>query len=143
MTIGKILEKKGSHAAVISPDQSIWEVLDSLKLDDIGAIVVSSDGEQIDGIISERDIVRGLQELGSVALDQTANNLMTKEVITCEAEDTVNDIMSKMNIQNIRHVPVTKNGCLAGIINVGDIVQHRLDQVEREAEEMLDYITNT
>jgi CBS domain-containing protein len=115
------------------PDASIDTVVHRMRLDRIGAVVISTDGRTIEGILSERDIVYGLVEHGASLLQKTAADLMTREVITCRAPDPIKDVMAKMTHSRIRHVPVVENGKLAGIVSIGDIVKHRLSEAELEA----------
>lgn len=142
MTIARILGTKGKYTSFVSPEVLIYAVIDSLEYDDVGALIVSSNGARIDGIISERDVVRGLQKFGPSVLDHTARDLMTTNVITCSASEPVNEVMSKMNVNRIRHIPVVDNDKFIGIINIRDVVQHRLDEVQKDAEGLLDYIAH-
>lgn len=140
MTISRILKSKGTHAAFVSPDAKIADVIAELESEDVGALVISADGQSIDGIISERDIVRGLQEFGHSVLDHEVCDLMTKDVFTCTSSDFIAGIMAAMHDRGIRHVPVVDNGELAGIVSIRDIVKLRLDEVLAEAEAMRAYI---
>ena len=142
MTIARILKSKGTHAAFVSPDAKIADVIAELESEDVGALVVSADGQSIDGIISERDIVRGLQEFGHSVLDHEVYDLMTKDVFTCTSSDFIAGIMAAMHDRGIRHVPVIDNGELAGIVSIRDIVKLRLDEVLAEAEAMRAYINS-
>ncbi len=143
MTIKRILKSKGTDAPIVPPSARIHEVIDALELEDVGALVISADGKNIDGIITERDVVRGLQKYGADVLEHTVSDLMTTDVITCTADDAVIGVMALMDDRNIRHVPVVDNGKLAGIVSIMDIVKLRLNEVQNEAEAMRSYISNT
>ncbi len=140
MNIEKILKAKGSYVATVSPEAKITDVIAALESEDTGALVVSVDEKNIEGIISERDVVRGLQSFGAEVLDHPVRDLMTKDVFTCQAGDRVAGIMAAMTEQRIRHVPVVENDKLAGIVSIGDIVKLRLDEVQAEADSMRRYI---
>ena len=133
MKVQDILSAKGNRVATMRPDASIETVVHRLRLDRIGAVVISTDGRTIEGILSERDIVYGLVEHGAALLEKTAEDLMVREVITCRPQDPIKDVMAKMTHSRIRHVPIVENGKLAGIVSIGDVVKHRLSEAELEA----------
>jgi CBS domain-containing protein len=133
MKVQDILSEKGTRVATMRPDASIDTVVHRLRLDRIGAVVISADGRTIEGILSERDIVYGLVEHGAALLQKRAADIMTHEVVTCRAEDAIKEVMAKMTHSRIRHVPVVENGRLAGIVSIGDVVKHRLSEAELEA----------
>ena len=133
MKVEDILKAKSHRVATMRPESAIDTVIHRMRLDRIGAIVISSDGSTIEGILSERDIVYGPVEHGAGLLKMTAADVMTHEVITCRLQDTIKDVMSKMTHRRIRHVPVVENGELAGIVSIGDVVKHRLEEAELEA----------
>ena len=141
MTVERILDHKGTHAPFVSSEVKIAAVIDALEDEDVGALVVSNDGERIEGIISERDVVRGLQRFGPEVLEHTVGDLMTLDVITCTADDMVAGVMALMDANQIRHVPVVDKGKLAGIVSIRDIIKLRLDEVQNEADAMREYIT--
>jgi CBS domain-containing protein len=141
MRIGQILQRKGGDVATIEPTASIVDVIDSLGTHGVGALVVSSDGKTIGGIISERDIVRSLATLGAATLEATAAELMTAEVFTCELDATTEQLMSEMTKGRFRHVPVVEAGVLVGIISIGDVVNARVDELEIERQQLTDYIS--
>lgn len=140
MTVQRILDTKGSRASTIDPGARIVDVVAMLEVEDVGTLVVSGDGRRIDGIISERDVVRGLQSIGSKVLEHQVRDLMTSDVFTCTAKDRVAGVMAMMIDRGIRHVPVVKEGKLAGIVSIQDIVRLRLDEVQDEANAMREYI---
>ena len=140
MTVERILKSKGAHAPTVSPEDRIADVIATLETEDVGAVVVSADGRHIDGIISERDVVRGLKRFGSNILDQAVRDLMTADVLTCTASDRVASVMALMDDRRIRHVPVVDDGNLAGIVSIRDIIKLRLEEVQAEVDAMRDYI---
>ena len=143
MTVRRILKRKGTYAATVLPDARISEIIEALESEDVGALVVSADGERIDGIISERDVVRGLQVLGPDILQKPVKEHMTKKVITCNDSDRVVGIMALMDANQIRHVPVTDSGKLAGIVSMQDIIRLRVEELQSEADAMRSYISGT
>ena len=143
MKVQDILSAKGERAekvATVQPDATIDTVTHRLKLEGCGALVVSSDGSQVDGIVSERDVVRGLPEHGANLLSMAVSEIMTREVKTCTPDENATDIMSEMTRRRIRHLPVLENGKLHGIISIGDVVKSRLDELETETHVLRDYI---
>lgn len=140
MTVESILRRKGESVITIPSDRRITDVLDLLAEEDIGALVVSDDGKHLDGIISERNIVRELARSGSDVLDRSISALMTREVFTCTGDERIAGIMALMTKRHIRHVPVMADGQLRGIITIGDVVKSRLDEVQAEADTMRTYI---
>ena len=141
MTVQRILNaQQGFEAQHISPDAEISEVLDLLASADVGALIVSSDGATVEGIISERDIVRRLQSKGPDVLQRRVRDLMTKDVITCVPEDRAAGIMAVMVSRHLRHVPVVKDGKFISMVSIRDLLQLRLDEVRSEAEAMRSYI---
>ena len=140
MLVSQILKSKGSDVATISPDATISDVISALAEFHVGALVVSSDKSQIDGIISERDVVRGLADHGGVS-DMTVSELMTAEVVTCTRESTTEELMSQMTEHRFRHVPVVEDNKLIGIVSIGDVVNARVRELETEREQLTDYIS--
>ncbi|MDH3678621.1 MAG: CBS domain-containing protein [Acidimicrobiia bacterium] len=141
MQVADLLKKKGREVATIEPTATIGSVCDLLRERGIGALVVSADGTTIDGIISERDIVRALGAGASDdLLERPCHDIMTAEVFTCSNGDRVQHLMSMMTEKRIRHLPVEDGGGLAGIISIGDVVKHRLSELEEETRLLEDYI---
>lgn len=141
MTVQRILDsQQGVEPAHISPDAEIADVLNSLAFKDVGALIVSDDGIKVDGIISERDIVRGLQATGPDLLKRPVRDLMTKEVVTCVPEDRAAGIMAVMVSRHLRHVPVLKDDRFVSMVSIRDLLQLRLDEVRSEADAMRSYI---
>ena len=140
MNVETILRNKGNWVATIRPDATIAEAVDMLHRERIGAIVVSNDGDGVDGILSERDIVAALAEQGTNLLSRSVDDVMTHDVITCDPGDTVGELMAEMTNRRIRHFPVVSEGRLCGIVSIGDLVKNRLDEVEFEAKSLRSFI---
>jgi len=140
MYVADILKAKGTKVVTIRSDASIERVAHRLKMERIGALVVSETGATADGIISERDLAHGLAEHGAEILNRTAADLMTTAVVTCSPTDIIAQVAQTMTDQRIRHMPVTQGGTLVGIISIGDVVKFRLDELQLEASVMRDYI---
>lgn len=140
MNVEAILRGKGRDVATIRPDQTVAVALTALRDRNIGALVASRDGERVDGIISERDIVHGLAEHGGALLSLEVSAVMTRRVTTCAPADTVADLMALMTNRRIRHLPVTDDGKLVGIVSIGDLVKSRLDEIEYEAHSLRSFI---
>lgn len=142
MDVARILEGKG-HQVMTSPSTaSIAEVARRLKEAAIGAVVVQDGDGRIVGILSERDVVHALVDFDADLPNQPVAALMTREVQTCTPSDKVDEIMRRMTESRIRHLPVIEDGALAGIISIGDIVKHRLEELEAESHALRDYIAN-
>ena len=142
MYVDSILAAKGVEVATIAPGATVRDAVAALGHHRIGALVVSSDGQTIDGIISERDVVRCLAEQAEGALAVLVADVMTSEVTTCGSKDTIEQLMWLMTSQRIRHLPVVDDeGRLAGIVSIGDVVKHRLGQLESENRALYDYMT--
>lgn len=141
MLIRAILKVKGTAVPIVDSGVSIRDVLERLEEEDVGALVVSDDGMLIRGIISERDIVRGLRLNGDHILDADVEDLMTIDVVTCKADDQIAAVMAMMLTSRIRHVPVVDENKLAGFISIRDIIKHRLDEVQADADAMQKYIS--
>lgn len=141
MTVQRILDRqpKGT-ASTIAPDTTIATALQSPGLEHAGALVVSSDGRTIDGIVTERDIVRGLKSNGPHLLSKSVRDLMTAKVLTCAPHDRAVGIMALMISRHVHHIPVLTNGTLVGMVTVRDLLQLRLEEVLSEAEAMQKYI---
>jgi CBS domain-containing protein len=138
MKIGDVLKRKGSEVVTMRPDSTIDTVVRRMRLERIGAVIISPDGKSVIGILSERDILHALAEHGTALLALKAEDLMTREVVTCSREDTLQSVMVKMTQRRIRHLPVVEQGQLAGIVSIGDAVKSRLEEVELEANVLRD-----
>ena len=140
MLIGQILAGKGRDVVSTRPDATIAEVARLLKSKRIGAVVVTDADGELCGIISERDLARGLADHGADLLGMRVGNLMTTEVTTCSPEDGIDTLMQQMTEGRFRHLPVVQDGKMIGIISIGDVVKHRLQELENEAHLLHDYI---
>ena len=140
MTVKSILANKGNDVVTIEPTASLAAAAQLLAQRRIGAVVVSGLDGRVVGILSERDIVRALAELGAAALEQPVSRVMTRKVATCTDEETIASIMERMTEGKFRHVPVIEQGRLVGIISIGDVVKHRIDEIEHESDALRDYI---
>ncbi len=141
MNVETILAGKGRDVLTIGPDATIADAVQVLRAHRIGAAVVSTDGKTVSGILSERDIVHGLAEHGGALLERRVDQLMTRDVETCEGRDTDQEVLALMTERRFRHLPVVEDGVLAGIVSIGDVVKSRLDGISGEAEAMRDYIS--
>ena len=133
MKVASILKVKGSSVATTQPDATIATVARELTRQGIGALVVSENGASVLGMIGERDIVHGLAEHGARLLDMRVAQLMTRAVITCVPDDSITRVMAQMTRHRVRQIPVVEGGRLQGIVSIGDVVKHRLDELETEA----------
>lgn len=143
MTIATILAAKGSEVVMVSDTMVIKDVIALLHVRSIGAVLVTDDAADVVGVLSERDIVHGLAEVGPGILEQTARSLMTSPVVTCRPTDSVPDVMTLITHRRIRHVPVVQDGNLLGIVSIGDLVKRRIEEVEREADALKSYIATS
>ena len=139
MKVADILKTKGSTVMTVKPGDTVVMLAHRLKLERVGAMIVSADGETIDGIISERDVCHGLSEHGTELPALHVSDLMTRAVVTCKPDDTIADIARIMTSRRVRHLPVKAGSKLAGVISVGDVVKHRIDEMEMEANVLRDY----
>ncbi len=140
MNVETILRGKGRTVATIRPDETVAAASAALCDRNVGALVVSDDGEAVDGIISERDIVHGLADHGGALLSLHVAEAMTRRVITCAPADSVADLMALMTNRRIRHLPVVRDARLVGIVSIGDLVKSRLDEIEYEARSLRSFI---
>lgn len=140
MTVSIILAVKGRDVATIDPSASLASAVNVLAEKRIGALLILGADHRVIGILSERDIVRALAERGANALDEPVSQTMTRKVSTCNETETVSNIMERMTDGKFRHVPVVEQGRLVGIVSIGDVVKHRLHEMERESAAMRDYI---
>ena len=125
----------------VTRDATVGDVVAELTHHRVGALVVSPDGRRIEGIVSERDIVKRLSVLNTKLLDEPVSSIMSTEVRVCTPTDDVESIMNLMTEQRIRHVPVVEDGRLAGIISIGDVVKSRIGELEKDRNELMEYIT--
>ena len=140
MHVSGLLDAKGSDVITVAPDDRVSLVAAVLAEHRIGAVVVSGDARGIDGVVSERDIVRALADRGATALDEPVSAIMTSEVFTCEPSTTIEQLMGLMTERRIRHVPVVVDGAFVGIVSIGDVVKDRMRDLETETQVLHEYI---
>lgn len=140
MHVASILKMKGQAVETVRVDATLMTAVKRLSSKRIGAVVVTDKAGEIVGIVSERDIVHTLAKDGVAALEWPVSEIMTRDVLTCTAGDTIDELMSRMTARRCRHLPVVSDGALAGIISIGDVVKHHIAEVEMEAMAMRDYI---
>ena len=141
MKVRTMIAQKGERVLTIQANATIAAAVEILHAEKIGALVVSDDGVGVEGILSERDVVRGLQKHGAALLDKPVSSFMTAPVKTCGMADDIQDIMAQMTRSRIRHLPVVEDGKLRGMISIGDVVKNRLEELEAEANALRDYVT--
>lgn len=140
MSVAHILKAKGRDVITAGASATVKQAAATLAEKRIGAIVILGAGGAIEGIISERDIVRAVARDGASALDKPVATIMTREVKHCTETDSESDLMTLMTQHRIRHLPVVSGGKLAGMISIGDVVKFKIEQIERDAENMKAYI---
>ena len=139
MTVRAILDTKGHQVQSVEPGAKLADAIKILSERRIGAVLVMSQG-RIEGILSERDIVRVLGERGAGVMEEPVNAVMTSKVISCGEKDTVSEIMETMTHGKFRHLPVVEDGKVVGLISIGDVVKWRVGEYEREQEALREYI---
>lgn len=139
MRIADLLRGKGSEVASVPPKLSVTGLLEELARHNIGAVVVL-DGDRLVGIVSERDVVRRLNERGGALLTVPVEEIMTTDVVTCGPDETVDRLAAIMTERRIRHMPVVADGALVGIVSIGDVVKSRIRQLESDREQLESYI---
>ena len=140
MRITDVLRRKGDLVVTLSPDDPVRALLDALAEHKVGALVVATADGSVEGIVSERDVVRHLQARGEAVLDQPVGAIMTSPVHTALPETSLDELMVLMTQQRIRHVPVVVDDRLAGIISIGDVVKHRIEELQSERDQLTAYI---
>lgn len=134
MKVDTILKSKGHEVHTIRPGQTVAAAVEKMERTNVGALVVSDDGSRVEGILSERDVVRSLAQRGASSTRMAVRDLMTHKVTTCTPEDSIKHLMTLMTSQRIRHIPVVNgDGELAGLVSIGDVVKNRLEELELEA----------
>jgi CBS domain-containing protein len=142
MRISDVIRAKGNAVVTVQPEMDVRALLAVLAEHRIGAVVVSSDGTTVDGIVSERDIVRALADRGAAVISEPVSAIMTTEVQTCTPETPVVELMSVMTHGRFRHVPVVVDDRLVAIVSIGDIVKNRVGELEIERDSLTSYITS-
>ncbi len=141
MLVGAILNHKGGEVFTVDPYAAVGTATELLQRHGVGALIVSADGVTVLGIVSERDIVRSLAEIGHRVLTTPVASVMTDDVVTCAPADTTEQLMEIVTTRRIRHVPVLDDGRLVGLVSIGDIVAARVRELEDETHVLRDYIT--
>ncbi|MGI9354368.1 MAG: CBS domain-containing protein [Rhizobiaceae bacterium] len=141
MSVREILTDKGTDVVTAAKGSSITDVAAQLAQHGIGALIVMDD-EKVCGIASERDLIRAINAKGASALSDPIDSCMTAKVISCAPGDTIDHLMELMTKGRFRHLPVVENGKLAGIVSIGDVVKRKIEQAERDAEELKRYIAS-
>jgi CBS domain-containing protein len=140
MTVKAILSRKGNDVLTIEPTATLAAAVTLLAERRIGAVVITGADRQVIGILSERDIVRAFAAHGPAALDQPVGQVMTRKVMTCDETETIVSVAERMTQGKFRHLPVVEHGRLAGIVSIGDVVKHRLEEMEKESSALREYI---
>lgn len=138
MKVEGILKAKGNQVETVSPDTVVPLAVDRLSVLRIGALVVSSDDTTVEGVFSERDVVRGLARHGARLLELRVSDVMSRHVPVCSPDDTVKDVMAQMTRTRNRHVPVVQDGRLAGLVSIGDLLKERLEELELQTNVLRD-----
>ncbi len=141
MLVSNLLEGKGTMVVTVTKEATVGDVVADLAHHRVGALVVSPDGVQIQGIVSERDIVKRLSVLRTELLDEPVSSIMSTDVRVCSPDADVESIMTLMTQQRFRHVPVVENGRLVGIVSIGDVVKSRIEELEKDRNELMEYIS--
>lgn len=142
MNVDSILKSKGRDVVTIAADATINDAVLLLRTKRIGALVIDRNGGGVEGILSERDIVRALADYNTRVFDLPVSALMTRNVVTCAPEDSVSGLMAEMTERRIRHLPVVEEGALVGIVSIGDVVKCHIDEVEHEARSLRQFIAS-
>jgi CBS domain-containing protein len=143
MRITDLLRVKGTRVVTVTPDTKVRNLLAVLAEHGIGAVVVSENGTSVDGIVSERDIVRAFAQRGAAVMSEPVTAIYTAEVYTVTPETSLEDVARMMTEHRVRHAPVVVGGGLRGIVSIGDVVKNRIDELETERTALTDYITGT
>jgi CBS domain-containing protein len=140
MFVSDILSQKGGLVFTVTPGTTIAQVSQQLSVRRIGSVLVLDDEGSVAGIVSERDIVRALASRGAKVLDLDASQVMTRDVVTCDPDDSIDQVMEIMTRGRFRHLPVVRHGELLGLVSIGDIVKSRLEETQHETEALKAYI---
>ncbi|MEE8248345.1 MAG: CBS domain-containing protein [Alphaproteobacteria bacterium] len=138
MKVATILKAKGDKVVTVHPDATIATVIQSMKLEGVGAVIVSADAVTLEGLISERDIVLGLGQHGGEVLAMLARELMNRSAATCTPESDIKEVMAEMTRRRTRHLPVVERGSLCGMVSIGDVVKNRLEEAQMEIDVLRD-----
>ncbi len=138
MQVAEILKAKGTKVVTTLPEATIAVIIQKMRAEGIGAVVVSEDGARVMGLISERDIVLGLGAHGPDVLEMRVAELMNRSVPTCGPEQSIKEVMAEMTRRRVRHLPVVDKGALCGMVSIGDVVKNRLEEMEMEVSVLRD-----
>jgi len=141
MTVSAILAEKGSGVITASNSSSVTQIINLLAEKKIGSVLITDDSGSVCGIVSERDIVRDIAIEGPAALEANVSNCMTAKVIFCTPHNTVSEVMAMMTENRFRHLPVMEDGKLLGLVSIGDVVKRKIQDAEKEADDMRSYIS--
>ena len=140
MFVSDILSQKGGLFFSVTPGTTVAEVAKQLSVRRIGSVLILNDQSSVVGIVSERDLVRALATHGAAAMELEARQIMTRDVVTCHPDDSIDEVMQTMTSGRFRHIPVVHHGELLGLVSIGDVVKARLEETEHEAEALKAYI---
>ncbi len=140
MNVAAVLHSKGRSVVTAAPSTTLQQIASLLANKKIGAIVIVGENGQVDGIISERDVVRAIGRNGSKVLEMPVSDVMTPDVVTCDETESIDDLMETMTKERFRHLPVVSDGALIGIVSIGDVVKHHVAEVEMEVSAMRCYL---
>jgi CBS domain-containing protein len=140
MNVASILKLKGRQVATAQPDATLLEIVTKLNQRRIGAMVIVGENGHVDGIVSERDIIRAIAKSGASALQQTVSEVMTQNVVSCSEKSAIDELMELMTEGRFRHLPVMEDGSLVGIISIGDVVKNHVAEVEMEVSSLRSYL---
>lgn len=139
MKVGTILEKKGGRVVTVGPEERAGEALGRMRAEGIGSLVVEAGPRRPLGLLDERDLLEGLARHGGKVLDLPVRELMRSDVVRCSLESDVREVMRVMTSRRIRHLPVVEGSVLAGVVSIGDVVKHRIEEAELEVNVLRDY----
>ena len=139
MLVDQILDAKGRAVATVAPDATVADAVAAMAEHNVGALVVSTDGRTVEGIVSERDVVRGLAS-GADVLQRRVCDVMATDVSTCHGRSGIEELMGTMTSGRFRHLPVVADGSLVGIVSIGDVVKARIDELATETQQLVGYI---
>lgn len=142
MKVSEVLQNKGAEVVTVSPGATVQDLVAALAEHNIGAAVVSTDGRQVSGIVSERDVARALVA-GAEALNRPVSDIMTAAVRTALPDQSLDELARQMTDHRIRHVPVVVDGRLEGIVSIGDVVKSRIEELEFERDQLTSYVSNS
>ncbi|MGI9525447.1 MAG: CBS domain-containing protein [Hyphomicrobiaceae bacterium] len=140
MNVAQVLKDKGRSVVIDRADTTIGDIVRDLARERIGAIVIVERDNRVIGIVSERDVMQAIATMGAACLDRPVSEIMTRNVVTCVEQDTLNDLMGKMTEGRFRHIPVVDDERIVGIVSIGDVVKHHIAEVEMEAHALKSYV---